>query len=122
MNWKQSNGCNRGATNGTDQPGHCEPALLYSSGGMSLQILSAAALPVLSLRRGLPAGGEYLRTQLLGIDLRAVEYPATQGCEHRAPDKANAADRKRIACMDQYARFLTDMAEAAFGPMLAPGI
>jgi len=69
------------------------------------------------------AGGEYVCTQLLGIDLRAVKYLATQGCEHRTPDKVKADDRERIqACMDQYARFLTDkVAEAIFGPMVAPG-
>jgi hypothetical protein len=68
------------------------------------------------------SGGEYICTQLLGIDLRAVKYLATQGCEHRTAASVNPADRERIqSCMDQYARALTDrVAEAVFGHIVGP--
>ena len=70
------------------------------------------------------ASGEYICTQLLGIDLRAVKYLATQGCDHRAAEDVKAEDRERIkACLDQYARFLTNkVAEAFFGHIAAPGL
>jgi len=70
------------------------------------------------------AGSEYVCTQLLGIDLRAVKYLATQGCDHRAAENVKAEDRERIqACLDQYARFLTNkVAEGIFGHIAAPGL
>ena len=70
------------------------------------------------------AGGEYICTQLLGIDLRACEYLATQGCEHRTGANVKGADRERIqACLDQYARFLVNkVADAVFGHIAAPGL
>ena len=53
------------------------------------------------------AEDEYLCTQLLGIDLRAVKYLEKQGCEHRMGNKVSVADRERIqSCLDQYARAL----------------
>jgi hypothetical protein len=52
------------------------------------------------------ADGEYICTQLLGIDLRAVKYFAKQGYDHRAANQLAVADRERIqACFDGYARF-----------------
>jgi hypothetical protein len=57
------------------------------------------------------ADGEYICTQLLGIDLRAVKYLQAQGCDRRTADKLTAADRERIqACLDQYARFVVTKA------------
>jgi hypothetical protein len=67
--------------------------------------------------------GEYICTQLLGIDLRAVKYLANQGCEQRRADKLRAEDRERIqACLDQYARYLTTkVADAVFGHVVGAG-
>jgi hypothetical protein len=60
------------------------------------------------------ADGEYICTQLLGIDLRAVKYLEAQGCDRRTADKLTAADRERIqACLDQYARFVVTKATDA---------
>jgi hypothetical protein len=57
------------------------------------------------------AEGEYICTQLLGIDLRAVKYLEAQGCDRRTADKLSAADRERIqACLDEYARFVVTKA------------
>ena len=63
------------------------------------------------------ADGEYLCTQLLGIDLRAVKYLERQSCGPRTADELRAADRERIqVCLDRYARFLvTKVTEAALG-------
>jgi hypothetical protein len=53
------------------------------------------------------AEGEYICTQLLGIDLRAVKCLEAQGCDRRTADKLSTADRERIqACLDEYARFV----------------
>ena len=55
------------------------------------------------------ANDEYICTQLLGIDLRAVKYFAKQGFDHRRANRLTAADRERIqACFDEYARFLVE--------------
>lgn len=55
--------------------------------------------------------GEYICTQLLGIDLRAVKYLEAQGCERRTTNKLTAGDRERIqACLDKYARFVVTKA------------
>jgi len=69
------------------------------------------------------AEGDYICTQLLGIDLRAVKYLATQGCEHRAAEDVKAVDRERIqACLDQYARFLVNkVADVVFSHIPGPG-
>jgi hypothetical protein len=69
------------------------------------------------------AAGEYLCTQLLGIDLRAVKYLEAQGCERRTAAKLKAEDRERIQfCLDQYARFLVNkVADAVFGHIAGPG-
>ena len=69
------------------------------------------------------ADGEYVCTQLLGVDLRAVKYLERQGCEHRRGDELRAADRERIqACLDQYARFLvTKVTEAVLGHVVGTG-
>lgn len=66
------------------------------------------------------AVGEYICTQLLGIDLRAVKYLDAQGCERRTADKLTGADRERIqACLDQYARFLvTKATDAVLGHLV----
>ena len=42
------------------------------------------------------ADGEYICTQLLGIDLRAVKSLEAQGCSRRTADKLTDADRERI--------------------------
>ena len=69
------------------------------------------------------AEGDYICTQLLGIDLRAVKYLATQGCEHRTGADVKVPDRERIqACLDQYARTLINkVASAVFGHIAGPG-
>ena len=69
------------------------------------------------------ADGEYVCTQLLGVDLRAVKYLESQGCEHRTVDGLRAADRERIqACLDQYARFLvTKLTDAVLGHVVGTG-
>ncbi len=55
------------------------------------------------------ADGEYICTQLLGIDLRAVKYFEKQGYDHRTAGRLTAGDRERIqACFDEYARFLVE--------------
>jgi hypothetical protein len=60
------------------------------------------------------AEGEYICTQLLGIDLRAVKYLAAQGCDRVTADKLSVADRERIqACLDEYARFVVTRATDA---------
>jgi hypothetical protein len=38
--------------------------------------------------------GEYICTQLLGIDLRAAKYLEAQGCDRRTADKLTAAHRE----------------------------
>jgi hypothetical protein len=62
-------------------------------------------------------------TQLLGVDLRAVKYLESQGCEHRTADRLGASDRERIqACLDQYARFLvTKVTNAVFRHVVGSG-
>ena len=69
------------------------------------------------------ADGEYICTQLLGIDLRAVKYLEAQGCERRTTDKLTVADRERIqACLDQYARFVvTKATDAVLGHVVGTG-
>lgn len=48
---------------------------------------------------------EYLCTQLLGIDLRAVKSLKRPGCEHSTRDELCQRDRERIeACFEAYAR------------------
>lgn len=69
------------------------------------------------------ADGDYICSQLLGVDLRAVKYFESQGCEHRTADHLGAADRERIqACLDQYARFLvTKVTNAVLGHVVGSG-
>ena len=69
------------------------------------------------------AEGEYICTQLLGIDLRAVKYLEAQGCDRRTADKLTAVDRERIqACLDQYARFVvTKATDAVLGHVVGTG-
>ena len=69
------------------------------------------------------AEGEYICTQLLGIDLRAVKYLQSQGCGRRTAGKLTAADRERIqACLDQYARFVvTKTTDAVLGHVVGTG-
>ena len=66
---------------------------------------------------------EYICTQLLGIDLRAVKYLEAQGCDHRSKDMLSAVDRERIqACLDEYARFMvTKATDAVFGHLVGTG-
>ena len=69
------------------------------------------------------ADGEYICTQLLGIDLRAVKYLEAQGCSRLTADKLTAADRERIqACLDEYARFVvTKATDAVLGHLGGTG-
>ena len=69
------------------------------------------------------ADGEYICTQLLGIDLRAVKYLEAQGCSSRTADELTTADRERIqACLDEYARFIvTKATDAVFGHLVGTG-
>ena len=60
------------------------------------------------------AEGEYICTQLLGIDLRAAKYLEAQGCSRRTLDQLAPVDRERIqACLDEYARFVVTKASDA---------
>jgi hypothetical protein len=63
---------------------------------------------------------EYLCTQLLGIDLRAVKYFERQGCPHLTGAKLPTVDRDRVqACLDAYARWIVNkVANAVFGPIV----
>ena len=55
------------------------------------------------------ADDEYMCTQLLGIDLRAVKYFARQGCQHLTDTKLPIVDRDRVqACLDAYARWIVN--------------
>jgi hypothetical protein len=69
------------------------------------------------------ADDEYICTQLLGVDLRAVRYLEAQGCDHRRAASLTAADRERIqACLDQYARFLmAKVTDAVLGHIVSTG-
>jgi hypothetical protein len=69
------------------------------------------------------AEAEYICTQLLGIDLRAVKYLEAQGCDRRTGDKLSAADRERIqACLDEYPRFVvTKATDAVLGHVVGTG-
>ena len=69
------------------------------------------------------ADDEYICTQLLGVDLRAVKYLEAQGCDHRPAVSLTALDRERIqACLDQYARFLmAKVTDAVLGHIVGTG-
>src|SRR5260370_13966019 len=84
VNWKQSNGFSRGVT--------MEP---ISRGNVNLLYFTVRRDDFANLEPQPPyryflvtqvftAGGEYLCTQLLGIDLRAVKDLATPGSQHMA--------------------------------------
>jgi hypothetical protein len=54
---------------------------------------------------------EYLCSQLLGIDLRAVKYFEQQGCAHLASASLPADDRDRVqACLNAYAHWIANSA------------
>jgi hypothetical protein len=63
---------------------------------------------------------EYLCSQLLGIDLRAVKYFERQGCPHLTGASLPAVDRDRVQeCLNAYAHWVVNRAANAFlGPML----
>ena len=63
---------------------------------------------------------EYLCSQLLGIDLRAVKKFERQGCAHLAGASLSAEDRDRVqACLNAYAHWIVNrVANAFLGPML----
>ncbi len=63
---------------------------------------------------------EYLCSQLLGIDLRAVKKFERQGCAHLAGASLPADDRDRVqACLNAYAHWIVNrVANAFLGPML----
>src|SRR5437868_6776191 len=68
------------------------------------------------------AGGEYLCTQLLGIDLRAVKYLGEQGCEYRTASSVKSEDRERIQfCLDQYSRFRINQVANIYRHITGPG-
>jgi hypothetical protein len=64
---------------------------------------------------------EYLCSQLLGIDLRAVKYFERQGCPHLASASLPADDRDRVqACLNAYAHWMVNkVSNALLGPTLA---
>ena len=63
---------------------------------------------------------DYICTQLLGIDSRAVKYLAKQGCEQLSGQNLSAKDRERVeACLDAYSRgILNKVADRLMGPIM----